>query len=597
MKNKKINLLFLSFLFLFNLEVNALNKAPIDITNKSIKELNYYLSAGIITSEELINLYLDRINEYDEMYNSIITINESAINEAKKLDEERHEKKERSILHGIPIIVKDNIDVFGLPTTAGAKALSDNYPKENSEVVQALIDAGAIILAKANMSEFAFSADTSNSSYGNIRNAYNTSYTPYGSSGGPAVAVAAAFSPVALGTDTSSSVRLPAAANNLIGLRPTTKTLSGKGVLPYDIERDTVGILTTNVDDLKIVYDILTKNKKEKVKLTTLEGITIGIPTDFFKGDNSNSLTKNQKTYPEITKLMEKAIKNLEQKGAKIVYLDTYYTSDTDYYSNTSLSGYLLCDEFNKYIKNTTGTIRSFEDLNLSNQKIYELESSAYYCGTTRTLDYKNELKAKYRKYINEIMSENNLDVIAYPSSKNKLAKYNDYSTLNNLTAHAAPAINYPAITVRLGFDKDDLPYGIEFMGKSNEEELLLNISSIYEEDYINFKTPKITPPLYEVDEEVTTLVNNYEEIYSKKKKFKSEEKWLNETNDFFRTYSKNENVVKDAEVLNASFKNDLNKPIKTLKIIIVIIIIIMILFLIRIINQFKKIIKRKFGK
>ena len=134
-------------------------------------------------------------------------------------------------------------------------------------------------------------------------------------------------------------------------------------------------------------------------------------------------------------------------------------------------------------------------------------------------------------------------------------------------------------------------------MGKPNEEELLLNISSIYEEDYINFETPKISPPLYKVEEEVTNLVNNYEKIYNKKLKFKKDKKWLKETNDFFRTYSKNENVVKDAEVLNASFKNDLNKPIRTLKIIIVIIIIIMILFLIRIINQFKKIIKRKFGK
>lgn len=594
MKCKKVILFFLGFLFLFTFEVKALNKAPIDITTKSIKELNYYLSARIITSEELISLYLDRINEYDEMYNSIITINDNAIKEAKKLDEERHEKKERSILHGIPIIVKDNIDVFGLPTTAGAKALSDNYPKENSKVVQALIDAGAIILAKANMSEFAFSADTSNSSYGNVRNAYNISYTPYGSSGGPAVAVAAAFSPVALGTDTNSSVRLPAAANNIIGLRPTTKTLSAKGVIPYDVERDTVGILTTNVEDLKIVYDILTKNKNQKEKLTNLEEITIGIPTDFFKGDDKNSLNQNKKTYPEITKLMENAIKNLEQKGAKIIYLDTYYTSKTNDYFNNSLSDYLMCDEFNKYIKNTTGKIRTFEDLNLNNQKIYDLKSNAYYCGTTRTLVYENELKAKYIKYINEIMKKNNLDVIAYPSSKNKLAEYNDYSSLNNLTSHAAPTINYPAITVRLGFDNDNLPYGIEFMGKPNEEELLLNISSIYEEDYINFETPKISPPLYKVEEEVTNLVNNYEKIYNKKLKFKKDKKWLKETNDFFRTYSKNENVVKDAEVLNASFKNDLNKPIRTLKIIIV---IIMILFLIRIINQFKKIIKRKFGK
>ena len=147
---KKVFIVLLLSLFFIN-KVSALTEAPVDINNMSMIEISDALDKGIISSEQLVNLYLERIEAYDEQFNSINQLNENAINDAKKLDEERAAGKVRSKLHGVPILVKCNIDVYGMPTTAGTTALDDNYPLSNAFVVQKLIDAGAIVLGSTNM--------------------------------------------------------------------------------------------------------------------------------------------------------------------------------------------------------------------------------------------------------------------------------------------------------------------------------------------------------------------------------------------------------------------------------------------------------------
>ena len=194
---RKSLIIFAISLFFFISEVNALTKAPVDVTTMSIvEELLAAMDKGYLTSEQLVNIYLERIETYDEMFNSINQLNEHAVEQAKELDEERENGNLKGRLHGIPVLVKCNIDAYGMPTTGGTKALKDNYPKENAFVVQKLIDEGAIILGSTNMSEMAFSAGNSYSSYGYVKNAFNTEYTSYGSSGGSAVSVAAAFAAV-----------------------------------------------------------------------------------------------------------------------------------------------------------------------------------------------------------------------------------------------------------------------------------------------------------------------------------------------------------------------------------------------------------------
>jgi Asp-tRNA(Asn)/Glu-tRNA(Gln) amidotransferase A subunit family amidase len=542
----------------------ALTKAPIDITKMDIVSLSKALEDEIITSEQLVNLYLDRINEYSD-YNAIITINENSIEEAKALDEERQNGSVRSILHGIPIIVKDNIDVAGLPTTGGAKALSDNYPNEDATVIKKLKEAGAIIIAKSNMSEFAMQASSSSSSYGTVKNSYDQTKSSYGSSGGSAVSVALSLAAAALGTDTNSSVRVPAAANGLVGYRPSFGTISKSGVIPYDPERDTVGTLTKTVSDSIILtniimgYDETDSKSQDKeyqnytLTMASLEGITIGVPTSFLKGDNNNSLAENKETYEDIYNLMTEAISQMEANGANIVYIDTYYTSYYDNLVSSTYSGYLFCDSFNSYIKNTTGTIKSFEELNVSNKKISTLTGYAKSCNTTKTLTTKNQKKQEYQTYIEQIYKENNLDVIVYPTTKNKLLNIGA-SGLVNLSAHASSTLGYPAISLPLGLDSNNLPYGIEFMALKNEDNKLLNIAYVYENlTSLNLSSPN-NVSLYEIDEEVEKLLTNYQSH----KKIILKTNWQKKVKNYFKTYSDSETVIEDAKELNKLYQRRL---------------------------------------
>lgn len=565
---KKLFIVFIGITLLYTNKVEGLSKSVIDITKMNLREISEALNQKIITSEELVKLYLERIEAYDKDFNAIISINENAINEAKELDELRSKGKIKSLLHGIPIIVKDNIDVTLLPTTAGAKALKDNYPKANAFVIQRLMDAGVIILAKANMSEFAFEAVSSRSSYGTVKNAYNPEYSAYGSSGGSAVSVALNFAPAALGTDTNSSIRLPAAATNLVGFRPTVGLISRTGVLPYDPERDTIGTLTKTVDDAMLIINIINgydKNDYKSINQDTknyifqkkdLKGITIGIPTDFLIGSDENKLPENKETYSEIKELMQQAIEKLQASQAKIVYLDNYYNYETDYWFLSSLSGYLICDSFNKYIKNTTGTIRSFNDLYLSNEKITYFGDYIDSCDSPpEKLEEKNILKEDYRKYIENIMIENNIDVMMYPTTKNKLLKRGATTKSQNLSAHASSTINYPAITLPLGFDENNLPYGIEFMAKTNEEQLLFDIANIYEKLNGNNLSSPLAPSLYEIPKEAEELVDNYKNIFNKNKKTKQEKSWLIKVQNIFRNYSEEKNFEK-INMLNIEYSN-----------------------------------------
>ena len=405
--------IFILFLILIPFNVFALTKAPIDITKETVASLSKALNEEIITSEQLINIYLERINEYNAQYNALITINENAINEAKELDEERQNGNIKSAIHGIPIIVKDNIDVLGTATTAGSKALSDNYPNEDALIIQKLKDAGAIIIAKANMSKFAFYASSSSSDYGTVKNAYNLAYSSYGSSGGSAVSVALNFAPIAIGTDTNASVRLPAQAASLIGYRPTLGLISRTGIIPYDPERDTPGIIGKTIED--IITNII-KGKDEnddktydsetlKISEINLQNITLGISETFLNGSNENILPENKEINAEVKNLLTSALDKIKDSGITIKVIENYYTTTVDSDIAKSYSGYQFCDKFNEYILNHQGIIKTFEELAALTPG---LEGYVEDCNSKMNQSYKVELKENYKDYIEDIMKENN---------------------------------------------------------------------------------------------------------------------------------------------------------------------------------------------
>lgn len=566
---RKYIIAFTVSLFLFFGTVNALTKAPVDVTTMSIDELIDAMDKGYLTSETLVNIYLERIEAYDKQFNSINQINEHALEQAKELDKERESGKLRGKLHGIPILVKCNIDVYGIPTTAGTKDLKDNYPKENSYVVQKLIDEGAIILGSTNMSELAFSAATSYSSYGYVKNVFNTKYTAYGSSGGAAVAVTAVFGAASLGTDTNSSVRLPAAGAGLVGMRPTLGLVSRTGVIPYDIERDTVGVLTRDVSDnallLSIISgydeeDAITKNAvipSSDLRNTSLEGVTIGVAMQYVKGsedkDSVLGLTDN-----DIYNLTMESVKKLERAGATIVYLDDFVKSSNLTIATSTYAGRTMCDYFNIYIKGTNGTIRSFEELAAGDGHVQRLSGYLAACGdSANSLDFRNKKKAKYRKYVDDYFLENDLDVILYPTLKNKVYSYKSGKNISPGSSLGS-VIGYPSITVPMGFI-GEFSYGVEFLGTGYSENILYNVAQEFESvSELKLSNSLLTPSLYVVPENVKELIKCYEEQLTKQSDIGAVGDWMIEVKEFFKKYNSYEDIEIRAKELIVKY-NKLN--------------------------------------
>lgn len=550
--------IFILFLILIPFNVFALTKAPIDITNETVASLSKALNEEIITSEQLINIYLERIKEYNNQYNALITINENAINEAKELDKERQNGNIKSSIHGIPIIVKDNIDVLGTATTAGSKALSDNYPNEDALIIQKLKEAGAIIIAKANMSKFAFYASSSSSDYGTVKNAYNLAYSSYGSSGGSAVSVALNFAPIAIGTDTNASVRLPAQAASLIGYRPTLGLISRTGIIPYDPERDTPGIIGKTIEDIITITNII-KGKDEnddktydsetlKISEINLQNITLGISETFLNGCNENILPENKEINAEVKNLLTSALDKIKDSGITIKVIENYYTTTVDSDIAKSYSGYQFCDKFNEYILNHQGIIKTFEELAALTPG---LEGYVEDCNSKMNQSYKDELKENYKDYIEDIMKENNLDAIIYPSSKNKILELGTTGIIN-LSAHASSTINYPSITIPIGYDSDNLPYSLEIMTKTQNDEFLLSLANKINSLRL-YESKNPLSSLYEVDEEVTKLIQKYDKRYNKKNTLFNK-KWLKKVKNYFKDYQNIEKPETEAKKLNQNY-------------------------------------------
>lgn len=550
--------IFILFLILIPINAFALTKAPIDITKETVASLSKSLDEEIITSEELINIYLERIKKYNDQYNALITINESAINEAKELDKERQNGNIKSSIHGIPIIVKDNIDVLGTATTAGSKALSDNYPNEDALIIRKLKDAGAIIIAKANMSKFAFYASSSSGDYGTVKNAYNLAYSSYGSSGGSAVSVALNFAPIAIGTDTNASVRLPAQAASLIGYRPTLGLISRTGIIPYDPERDTPGIIGKTIEDIITITNII-KGKDEnddktydsetlKISEINLQNITLGISETFLNGSNENILSENKETNEEVKNLLTSALDKIKDSGITIKVIENYYTTTVDSDVAKSYSGYQFCDKFNEYILNHQGSIKTFEELAALTPG---LEGYVEECNSKTDQIYKDGLKQEYKDYIEDIMKENNLDAIIYPSSKNKILELGTTGIIN-LSAHASSTINYPSITIPIGYDSDNLPYSLEIMTKTQNDEFLLSLANKINSLRL-YESKNPLSSLYEVDEEVTKLIQKYDKRYNKKNTLFNK-KWLKKVKNYFKDYQNIEKPETEAKKLNQNY-------------------------------------------
>lgn len=465
--------------------------------------------SGTFTIREVVQAYLDRIDQIDQSgptLNSIIKVNPEATLIADKLDQEWAEGKIRGPLHGIPVILKDNIDTHDqMPTTAGSRALRDSYPLKDSFVARKLRKAGAVILGKANLSEWAnFRGELSTSGWsgwgGLTRNPYELSRNPCGSSSGSGVAVSANLTMLAIGTETNGSIVCPSTSNGIVGIKPTVGLVSRSGVIPISFTQDTPGPMARNVMDAAICLGALVGIDSADQKTWASKG---NFYTDYSQFLNEDGLKgKRIGFYKEpiginykVDTLMYAAVDFLKSQGVEIIEINEIASDEMGQYS-FEIMLYEYKDGLNQYFQSLgpDAPIHNLEELIAFNesdsielryfnqqylkmaQKKGDLTDEAYREALSKML------KGSREEGIDRVMNEQDLDAIIAPTGepawKTDLINGDSYHVGSSSPAARA---GYPNITVPMGF-VDGLPVGISFFGRAWSEPVLLEIAYAYEQ-------------------------------------------------------------------------------------------------------------------
>ena len=305
--------------------------STIDVVELSAVDARDRMAAGTLTSKALTQAYLDRIAQIDDggpMLNAVIEINSSALRDAEALDAERQAGKVRGPLHGIPILIKDNIDVAGMANSAGSLALADNRPKEDAFIVRRLREAGAVVLGKTNLSEWAnFRSTRSTSGWssrgGQTKNPYVLDRNPCGSSSGTGAAIAASLAAIGVGTETDGSIICPASVNGLVGLKPTVGLVSRRGIIPISVSQDTAGPMARSVADAALLLTTLAAADDRDpaaaaARANIARDYAPGAPIAL-KGKRLGVLGQALGFHPDADRAFQNAIDVVRSEGAEIV--------------------------------------------------------------------------------------------------------------------------------------------------------------------------------------------------------------------------------------------------------------------------------------
>ena len=497
----------LAFLLPTTYDVQA--QAP-DIGEASIRELQLGMETGALTSASLVAASLARIEAFDDQgpaLNALIYLNPQARVQAQALDDERRITGPRSPLHGIPVILKDNYATVDMPTSGGSQVLEDFIPDANATQVQRLLDAGAVILGKANLHEFAYGITSISSLGGQTRNPYDLTRIPGGSSGGSAAAVAAGFATVGMGSDTCGSIRIPAAYNNLVGLRPTKGLSSIYGVMPLSATQDVAGPLARSITDLAVVLDIVegydpldpaTASMQERepprfldqLGTASLQGVRIGRLLDYY--DTAE---------PPVQVLLNEALAQMTAQGAVVV--DVTIPNLRDLISRAGLIGQEFEADLNAWLAEFGSTdytnLEAIVATGLHHDAVDGvLKRSA--AGTQDPMLYAAALTAReeLRAAIDAEMLAQDLELLAYPPIGALPVVIGAAQPGNNcsLSAHSG----LPALSLPMGFSPEGLPMGIELLSGAFTDARLLALGYEFEQLTKHRRTPPSTPSLLRID-------------------------------------------------------------------------------------------------
>jgi indoleacetamide hydrolase len=455
-----------------------------EITNLSVVEAVQALGNGDLDLPEYVDALLARSEKFSSL-NAFVTL------EGEKLREKsRQMNRMKSPLHGLPLIIKDNIDVAGMPTTACTPALENWFPRSNAAITQKLIDAGAQVMGKGSMHELAYGITSDNAHYGNVCNPYDPDCIPGGSSSGTAAAIASRIAPAGLGSDTGGSCRMPASLCGCVGFRPSTGRYSSQGVMCLSWTRDTAGVLARTVDDIILLDQICSQDEVTSTEILDLKGIRLGIPRTGFYDDLD----------PRTEQVMESALRQLTEAGAVLIEAEIKNVFELEMASSFPAVLFEAVRELSVYLGRNVSTITVSDIIEKISDPAIKAMLSEQYSENAVTADIYFagvvENRPKLQQAYNDYFREHKVDAIVVPTTplparSRKLSDVNKSIELNGrqvdtfLTyirnVSASSNVGLPALSIPAGLTDVGLPVGIEFVGSRLQDSKLLSIGRAFE--------------------------------------------------------------------------------------------------------------------
>lgn len=489
-------------------------RGPVEVHEATIAELQQAMGDGRATAVSLVDAYLARIQAYDSAgpaLRALISVNPAAREEARALDLERAERGPRGPLHGIPILLKDNFGTADQPTTAGSLSLQGMVPPEDATVVAMLRAAGAVILGKTNLHEFAYGYTTVSSVGGQTRNPYDPTRVPGGSSGGTGAAISASFAALGYGTDTCGSIRVPAALNGLFGIRPTKGLASVYGIVPLSHTQDTPGPLARTVADLAIGLAAIAGPDPRDSATVVLRPPAMSaegpaLRSDALRGARIGVLGSYFGTTPEeseVSEIVRAALGRMAEGGAELVEvevpgLDTLL-------AGTSVIGQEFREDLEAYLGGIPGapvtSLAEILALGLFDPAVEgALRSSNSAAGPTSD-GYRRSLerRSQVREAVIRFLDDQGLDALAYPSVRREPAPIGQ--SQGGINCQLSAATGLPALSAPAGLTAAALPVGLELLARPLGEERLLELAYAYEQLAHPRVPPVATPPLMESEQ------------------------------------------------------------------------------------------------
>lgn len=490
------------------------NIKAFNLVEATIDSVHSRMEKGELTCRELVEMYLTRIDKYDKVdpcINSIIMINPNALEIADTMDRKFNESGFIGPLHGIPVLLKDNIDTEDMPTTAGSISLEGVIPEDDAFITKKLKQAGAIILAKTNLHEFAIWGETISSILGQTLNPYDLTRTPGGSSGGTGAAISSNFGIIGIGTDTINSVRSPASACNLVGFRPTIGLISRDGIVPYSLTQDTTGPIMRTVEDAVKVLDIIAGYDEIDSSTAWSKG---KIPNTYTKYLNKDGLKRkrigvlrsffgNKEIHNEVNEVINYSIEEMRKGGALIIPIEENIDADR-LVNEISVHLYDLKAHLNIYLQGLgqRSNVHSLSDI-IDSEKYHEgIENNIK---TAQQLDiempeYNKRIikRIELRNFVMSIMAKYDLDAIVYPHQKRIVVKVGESQVERN--GVISSVTGFPSCVVPAGFTRPTdtapigVPVGLEILAREWDEPTLIEIAYAFEQVTQHRRAPLSVP-------------------------------------------------------------------------------------------------------